>query len=69
MTATTAALYSAANLAFDKMEDARKEAFRAATYGTNDEAARAFSAFITLKGLERVALRKADDAFDAEKAA
>lgn len=69
MTPTTAALYTAANAAFDKTQAAKAEAFRSAVYGTPAEAAKGLAGFLAAQALEAAALRKADLAADAEKAA
>jgi hypothetical protein len=69
MKATTAALYAAANAAFDYLQAAKAEAFRSAAYGTASEAAKAMSAFTAAAALEKAALRAADDAHDADLAA
>lgn len=69
MTATTSALYDAANAAYDKTQAAQAEAFRAAVYGDRDEAAKALASFLAAKAIEFDLTRQADAAADADRAA
>jgi bifunctional ADP-heptose synthase (sugar kinase/adenylyltransferase) len=69
MTATTSALYDAANAAYNKTQAAQAEAFRAAVYGNRDEAAKALASFLAAKAIEFDLTSQADAAADADRAA
>jgi hypothetical protein len=66
---TTSELYAIANAAYDQVQVAKAEAFRAAAFGTPAEAAKALSEYQAACAIEKAALRAADASADLDAAA